>query len=123
MNTEFYKAREFAFTLRLNLFKEHLGATTQTEEVDLYDIVCPNFWKMINQRALQNTEAYREIFSCYPDDNMTSFVDVDIAQKEYASKEKVEICELYEKYQNQIVGNIVRREYVYIYIYYRYNSH
>lgn len=35
-----------------------------------------SYWKKLKQFALKNTEIYRRVFGCYPDNTATKFSDV-----------------------------------------------
>ncbi|KAG0171892.1 hypothetical protein DFQ28_003801 [Apophysomyces sp. BC1034] len=96
MDGRYYEASRFAATLRRQLWKEHLGMlpdrptdevtaamlplpvpqddTTLSEEdqqvMDPLDDETLAFW---NDVAKTNTEAFREVFHCVPDDNVTNW--------------------------------------------------
>ncbi|CAG8454479.1 1850_t:CDS:10 [Ambispora gerdemannii] len=93
-----YKAAKFAATLRRTVFKEHLGLL-QDHEHDKVTLKChppphpldPSVVKLTeadsivkdpasdkfiaywNSRAKTNTEAFREVFHCFPDDTVTTW--------------------------------------------------
>ncbi|PKC70587.1 phospholipase D/nuclease [Rhizophagus irregularis] len=98
MNGKKYKASKFAYTLRSNLFKEHLGlletqdhstmtesstslldAQTNeikkcsTEELVFMDPLSDEFYNYWSQIAQNNTETYRSLFRCVPDDNVADW--------------------------------------------------
>ncbi|CAB4387759.1 unnamed protein product [Rhizophagus irregularis] len=118
MNGKKYKASKFAYTLRSNLFKEHLGlletqdhstmtesclpplnpealfellyekdetATSlldaqtneikkcSTEELVFMDPLSDEFYNYWSQIAQNNTETYRSLFRCVPDDNVADW--------------------------------------------------
>lgn len=105
--TEFI-ASAFAKNLRMKLMTEHLGINySQSFIIDdpltdeLYDVICST--------AKNNTEAYRNIYNCYPDDNMIAFKD--IPSHKLTSMTQKEINELntkYNQYQSTIKGHIVQ---------------
>lgn len=64
------RVSKFASTLRLALFKELLG--TDDERI-LRDPLSSDFTKLWTTTAETNTALYREIFACYPDDNILAF--------------------------------------------------
>ncbi|KAG9294883.1 hypothetical protein G9A89_003223 [Geosiphon pyriformis] len=122
MNGQSYEASKFAYTLRSNLFKEHLGLlpsqdhTTVTKSCippinpeELYDVshgkdristsdiigesstgylpkhptkedlavmdpLSDEFYNYWQKTAQNNTEAFRDVFRCVPDDNVTDWV-------------------------------------------------
>ena len=93
-----WEARKFAYSLRNFLFKEHLGLLgdqihhestsgnchppplpldPKSFEVDelLKDPVSDEFYKGIwLKTAWTNTEAFRDVFHCYPDDTGTYII-------------------------------------------------
>jgi phospholipase D1/2 len=58
---------EFAYSLRIDLFREHSGCT---DDAMLIDPFSPEFEQVWDEVAYQNTEMYRQVFRCYPDDNL-----------------------------------------------------
>ncbi|RIA88621.1 hypothetical protein C1645_739257 [Glomus cerebriforme] len=94
-----WKAGKFAATLRRHIFKEHLGLLNETdhekvnslcypppipfnddelskEDHIVQDPVSDEFYDDIWQRtATINTEAFRKVFRCVPDNNVTSWSD------------------------------------------------
>lgn len=73
LNSTPTEVSSFAYSLRLKLWKEHSGIE---EESVLQDPLNPEFvarWKGIAKR---NTEFYREVFQCYPDDTMERIADI-----------------------------------------------
>ncbi|KAI8365162.1 hypothetical protein BD560DRAFT_402302 [Blakeslea trispora] len=80
MNREPYKAAKFALTLRMQLFKEHLGLLSYGSSLyhlikddDLMDPLDPDFHHRVwNKIANRNTLIYREMFRCVPDDTVHS---------------------------------------------------
>ncbi|XP_047960602.1 phospholipase D zeta 1-like [Salvia hispanica] len=67
-----WKAGKFSFSLRLSLWTEHLGLST--EEVDkikdpIADSTYKDFWLEI---AESNTKIYHDVFSCIPNDTIHS---------------------------------------------------
>ncbi|KAI7896962.1 uncharacterized protein EV154DRAFT_490014 [Mucor mucedo] len=96
MNGKFYEASRFAATLRRNLWKEHLGLLPHTEPDAVTDAMLPLPTPQIdtvyseedkevmdplddetlerwNGTAKTNTDAFREVFHCVPDDTVTNW--------------------------------------------------
>nr|CAG8445707.1 3808_t:CDS:10 [Entrophospora candida] len=81
MNGKDYLARKFAFKLRNSIFKEHLGfiekqdhsTVTKKEDLILMDPLSDKFYDYWTSRANKNTEIYRSLFHCIPDDKVTSW--------------------------------------------------
>lgn len=109
MNGEEMKVSRFAKSLRVNLFKEHLGIDdTQKELCELVnDPLSDELWEFMNERALKNTLTYREVFNCYPDDTMISFKDVP-KQSEMNENEIAIMKEKYMRLKDDIKGHIVQ---------------
>lgn len=91
MNGQYYEASRFAATLRRNLWKEHLGllpdlpadkvtnamlplptpqddTTDSDEDREVMDPLDEDTLARWNMTAKTNTEAFREVFHCVPDD-------------------------------------------------------
>ncbi|EIE79586.1 hypothetical protein RO3G_04291 [Rhizopus delemar RA 99-880] len=82
MNGQPYKASRYAFTLRMQLFKEHLGLVNtsvskafnyeQRQNIAVMDPLDDGFYYNVWKRtAERNTSIYRELFKCVPDDTGT----------------------------------------------------
>ena len=72
MNGENYSCGKFAATLRRKLFREFLGDL----DVDLIDPLDEFFIQSWVETARKNTEAYREVFACYPDDEYATMEQI-----------------------------------------------
>jgi hypothetical protein len=55
--------------LRKELYMEHFGLT-DSEATDYFD---DDVWEAMIEFSKKNHCIYRELFGCYPDDEMTSF--------------------------------------------------
>ncbi|KAG2235547.1 hypothetical protein INT48_003110 [Thamnidium elegans] len=96
MDGKYYEASRFAASLRRNLWKEHLGLLPHTEpdavtddmlplpipQIDSFDSeedklvedpLCDETLAKWNMTAKTNTEAFREVFHCVPDDTVTNW--------------------------------------------------
>lgn len=90
MNGMPYSASRFALTLRMNLFKEHLGIDESSASVQLskgekwksnklqsnlvMDPLDDTFFHEVwNKTAKENTDIYHQIFHCVPDDTVPTF--------------------------------------------------
>ena len=67
MAQEPVKVGEFAWSLRNSLYQEHFQLT----EEEASDPMDPGLLNRIRSQVMQNTQIYREIFRCYPDDQVT----------------------------------------------------
>ena len=103
MNNKPYKCSSFAKSLRVNLLREHLGLKKGDKDYNIVmDPLNDNFWKFINERAKNNTDLYRDLFKCYPDDTMIYFDDIP------NEKEKEILIEKYQFIKKFIIGHIVQ---------------
>ena len=111
MNGNPYYASKFAKTLRLSLWREHLGLKNNDPNYTLIeDPLNDDVWKLINETAKNNTDIYRDLFQCYPDDTMLTFKDIP-PQKELNDKEKEVLIEKYNEINKNIKGHIVEFPY------------
>lgn len=85
------KAKEvsaFARSLRLKLWKEHTGVENEAILEDPLSESCEKAWK---STAAANTEFYRTVFRCYPDDQMEKISEIrtkaELAQAEMYDSE------------------------------------
>ena len=101
----------FAHSFRTHLMAEHMGLDIN-KELDkkiLNDPLNDNLWSMLNKTAKNNTEIYRKLFYCYPDDNMTTFREVlKMKIPEKLNGEELEkLKKLYDKEKDNIKGHVV----------------
>ena len=101
MDGKDYKAANFAYTFRVNLFAEHLGLDPNNSI--LFDPLSDEFLRLVQNTAQNNTMIYRNLFGCYPDDQYQSFKDL----KQYKPLSKEELIEQYSKEKDKIVGHAV----------------
>ena len=108
MDGKDFQASLFAKTLRMKLWTEHLGITDKDEELInlLMDPLSDKFYEIVKKRARKNTEVYRDIWYCYPDDTMKSFREIP-KKKEMNEEEKKELIDKYNKRKDEIIGHIV----------------
>ena len=101
------KTAKFAVTLRKALMAEHLGLKTDDEILE--DPLSDELLELFKKTAKNNTLIYREIFNCYPDDEMKTFKDTKKAYKLSMDdkKELEKMQKKYEKEKNEIKGHIV----------------
>ena len=106
MNNQKFSSNYFAHSLRVRLFKEHLGFDiyeTQIPEI-LMDPLNDDLWLKMKHMAKYNSDLYREIFNCYPDNKFSNFTDV------LNENLDLDISNLVKRYENKnglIFGNIV----------------
>ena len=99
------KTAKFASSLRKALLAEHLGINKH--DIRLNDPISDELHKLIWETARNNTDLYRQIFMCYPDDCYTKF---SMIPNKNAMKNKAQEYSLkknYEEKKNQIIGHIV----------------
>ena len=95
------KCANFAHGLRSAIFKEILG----DEEADVADPLCDRLLNRIQDTARNNTEIYREIFGCYPDDTFSTYEECADNSKKIKNKE--ELLSNYTRLSGNIKGLIV----------------
>ena len=97
MNGRPMEVGKFAYELRMKIFKEHCG---EVNENLLQDPFSDSFQEVWDNRALRNTEYFRSIFRCYPDDEIEKLEQV----KGFKSKANLDS---YHEISRKIVGHIV----------------
>ena len=61
----------------------HLGIYfDNSDQIDVSDCVCDEFYSMFRAVSNQNTKIYDEVFKCIPSDNILTFADL----KNYLNK-------------------------------------
>ena len=101
MDGKDYQAANFAYTFRVNLFAEHLGVDPKNSI--LADPLSDEFLHLVQNTAHNNTEIYRELWGCYPDDQYLTFKDL----KNHKPLSKEELLEKYNKKKDGIIGHAV----------------
>ena len=112
MNGIDFLASNFAQSLRIRLFKEHLGINVENSEFPeiLLDPLDDKLFKFMKDLANSNTIIYRDIFNCYPDDKLQKFSDlVKLSNLNNYTDDlkKSLLTEKYLNFKNKIVGNLV----------------
>jgi phospholipase D1/2 len=88
---------EFAFRLRMNLFKEFLN---YGDEEVLMDPLSDRFTSYWMKTAQNNTALYRHLFRCYPDDEIARIDEIE----EFENKAKIsEYFSLKDGFQGTLV--------------------
>ena len=105
MDGKEYKASNLAYSLRVNLFGEHLGL--DPKDPILEDPLNDEFCKLVKNRANNNTMIYRKLWGCYPDDQYRSFQDLEQYKKTRNNEELKQLRNDYQKEKNNILGHIV----------------
>lgn len=103
MNGAEFKAGMFGQSLRINLFREHLGISEE-DPTDLTDIICEDFYRGIwIKTATTNTETFDkvrsiiskyysrfihcsihvQVFRCVPTDHCQNFIQLQEYQREH----------------------------------------
>lgn len=99
-----YEASSYAYSLRMRLFKEHLGFNIDSDPEILQDPLDDKLFIMLKQIAKSNTLYYDEIFKCYPNDRYQKFIDIPPNLKIY---EDELLLQRYNENKNKIIGNVV----------------
>ena len=95
-----YKAAKLALMLRKKLMAEHLGIDPNDNILD--DPLSSDLFNLISTRAKNNSDIYREIFGCYPDDKYNTYNSIKNDKKSPDA-----LLNKYKKMKDQIVGHIV----------------
>ena len=66
-----------AHELRCRLYQEHFDITKEEAE----DFLNEEVWQKIRKKSRKNTEVYREVFGCYPDDTMRTLKEIEEVEK------------------------------------------
>jgi hypothetical protein len=103
MNGKKTHGRRLAIEFREKLFEEHF-AMTREEQVD---IVSDRFWDTVAQRAKKNTEIYREIFYCQPDDLIPEAEQVESFMNKI-EKNPARLREIYDQKITGVKGHVVK---------------
>ena len=100
-------AANFAHSFRSHLLAEHIGL--DIKDKILFDPLNDDLWSKLINTAKTNTETYRKLFYCYPDDEMRTFKDVLKMKKikDFGEKEMNDFKELYQKEKENIKGHVV----------------
>ncbi|CAO3621262.1 unnamed protein product [Cunninghamella echinulata] len=116
INGHDYEVSRFATQLRRKLWKEHLGLIPDAptdkitndmlplpvpqvdtldsdEDLLVQDPLNPETLELWNNTAKENTEAFRQIFHCVPDDNVTNWEEY---HSFYPNPEKIEIGHVHD---------------------------
>ncbi|KAJ8656583.1 hypothetical protein O0I10_007660 [Lichtheimia ornata] len=127
MNGRYYEAAKFAATLRRQLWKEHLGLLPHEPADEVNDAMLPlpvpqidhtgteedrlvmdplgeDTQKLWNSTARTNTEAFRKVFHCVPDDNVTTW---DEYHSFYPDQNKTDIGHIADK---EMPVSVIRQE-------------
>jgi len=105
INGKKFKASKFASSLRKALLSEHLGINKL--DTRLNDPTSDELHKLILDTARNNTDLYRQIFMCYPDDYYTKFSMIPNKNSIQNKAQEYSLKKNYEEKKNQIIGHIV----------------
>ena len=95
---------KFTLALRMALFKEFLA----DDRIDVGDPICDKMMRTLEDTARTNTEMFREIFGCYPDDTFTTYRSAEEKFIDMKSKEAITMRQAnYERLNGNIKGLLV----------------
>lgn len=97
INGDLHDVSEFAHKLRIELCMEHLGID---EKEIVEDPLSTEFTDVWSNTARVNTEMYRKVFRCYPDDNISSIREI----QEFKQEKQIEA---YPELVSLVKGNLV----------------
>ena len=105
INGKKYKTAKFASSLRKALLAEHLGINKNDSRLN--DPVNDELHILLWETARNNTDLYRQIFMCYPDDYYTKFSMIPNKNSMQNKAQEFALKKNYEEKKNQIIGHIV----------------
>ena len=105
INGKKFKISNFASSLRKALLSEHLGINKH--DARLIDPISNELHKLMWETARTNTDLYRQIFMCYPDDCYTKFSMIPNKNAVKNKAQEYALKKNYEEKKNQIIGHIV----------------
>ena len=105
INGKKYKTAKFASSLRKALLAEHLGINKN--DTRLNDPINDELHKLLWETARNNTDLYRQIFMCYPDDYYTKFSMIPNKNSMQNKAQEFALKKNYEEKKSQIIGHIV----------------
>ena len=105
MDQKQFFASKYAITLRKHLMAEHLGINEKNEILN--DPISDDLWNLIKTRAKNNTNIYREIFDCFPDNKFTTFLELKNRKIIKTKEDEEKLKEVYESKIKGIAGHIV----------------
>eukprot|EP00826_Nyctotherus_ovalis_P026696 TRINITY_DN2082_c0_g1_i27.p2 TRINITY_DN2082_c0_g1~~TRINITY_DN2082_c0_g1_i27.p2 ORF type:complete len:151 (-),score=39.53 TRINITY_DN2082_c0_g1_i27:17-469(-) len=76
-------------------------------EGEVRDPVSKSFWKALLERAHRNTEIYREIFACDPDDAARTVAELRKLREEVRRRPQREQLTIYHQLKDEIKGHVV----------------
>ena len=109
MDGKEYVCSKFVQSLRIRLFKEHLGfkeLSNRKENEFLIDPLNDDLFEEMKSLARSNASIYSYIFNVYPDNK---FITInDLIEYKRNNKENLEFLkEKYDESKDKIIGNIV----------------
>lgn len=109
MEGENFKASFFAHTLRMRLWTEHIGIELKDKEIiqELLDPLNDHLLEHMSNIAKKNTETYRDLFNCFPDDLIPNFKDIPPSKTSYSEREIEWLNKKYSEKAKEIRGHIV----------------
>lgn len=76
-------------------------------EGEVRDPVSKSFWKALLERSRKNTEIYREIFACDPDDRARTVAELKKLREEVRKRAPKEQLRIYNQLKDEIKGFVV----------------
>jgi phospholipase D1/2 len=108
MNGVLIEKSKVIFNFRMNLFKLHLGVTTEDDPTFLFDPLDEKLINYMYNLAFTNTISYREIFKPIQDDIFSKFSEFDHSYNDKCSKCLKIIQENYKLHKQKIKGFLVQ---------------
>jgi len=76
-------------------------------EGEVRDPLSKSFWKALLERSRQNTEIYREIFACDPDDTARTAAELRTLRERVKKRTPREQLDIYNQLKDEIKGYVV----------------
>ena len=106
MDNKEYMASNYALSLRKHLMAEHMGLESDNEIFN--DPLNDKLWNEMRDKAKKNSQAYSDIFDCFPDNKFNNFAKLKERKIIKTPEDKEELKKLYDENSSRISGHIVQ---------------
>ena len=106
MDNKEYMASKYALSLRKHLMAEHMGLESDNEIFN--DPLNDKLWNEMRDKAKKNSQAYSDIFDCFPDNKFNNFAKLKERKIIKTQEDKEELKKLYDENSSRISGHIVQ---------------
>ena len=105
MDNKKFMASKYAITLRKQIMSEHLGIKSDDEILE--DPLNNKLWSEMISKAHINTEIYRYLFNCFPDNEFNNFEKLKNRKDVNSKEDLIKLKKEYDSKSIGIVGHIV----------------